>query len=352
MTKILFKAVEKNLKFYIHICDYHKNGIMSSLRAITGWKFTAFLLIVILISGFIMPALADESRKKYLVETTYDKSVTSNYEEVKQLKETTLITLEVMSPSEVTATTEEWVELVWEIIDAFNELQKLSSSRDLSKHISAVSKAQAMKSDIERLGDYSQASENAIPILPEIALTRFFNDQGDYFEKEATEEKSTKSRIECLEQSKIAYHEGGRISDSSRLDYETKMLAMRYNLDVEVASREMSSAEDYLSKAEMCRDSSDFITVIGGFMDAKKASEHVEKALKIYRGHEDEKVDYAISIKERVDAVNAEFGKKSGGYFATLAAIFILMTVYALRSVGRWVETMKDTRLGDELIAI
>lgn len=325
---------------------------MSSLRAITGWKFTAVLLIVILISGFVLPALADESRKKYLVETTYDKSVTSNYEEVKQLKETTLITLEVMSPSEVTATAEEWVKIVWEIIDAFNELQKLSSSRDLSKHISAVSKAQVVKSDIERLEGYSQATENGIPILPEIALTRFFNDQGDYFEKEATEEKSTKSRIACLEQSKIAYHEGGKISDSSRLDYEAKMSSMRYNLDMEAASGEMSSAEDYLSKAEMCKDSSDFLTVISGFMDAKKASEHVEKALKIYRRHEDEKMSYALSIKQRIDGVNAEFGKKSGGYFATIAAIFILLAVYVLRSVGKWIETMKDTRLGDELITI
>ena len=325
---------------------------MSSLRAITGWEFTAVLLIVILISGFIMPALADESRKKYLVETTYDKSVTSNYEEVKQLKETTLITLEVMSPSEVTATAEEWVKIVWEIIDAFNELQKLSSSRDLSKHISAVSKAQVVKSDIERLEGYSQATENGIPILPEIALTRFFNDQGDYFEKEATEEKSTKSRIECLKQSKIAYHEGGKISDSSRLDYEAKRLAMRYNLDMGVAGSEMSNAEDYLSKADRCRHSSDFLTVIGGFLDAKKASEHIEKTLKIYRGHEDEKISYALSIKQRIDGVNAEFGKKIGGYFATIAIIFILIAVYVLRSVGKWIETMKDTRLGDELITI
>ena len=326
---------------------------MSSLRrAITRWKFTAVLLIVILISGFIMPALANESRKKYLVETTQDKSVTSNYEEIKQLKETTLISLEVMSPSEVTATTKEWVKIVWGIIDTFNELQTLSAGSNLSDHISAVSKAQAMKSDINRLGGYSQANENAIPILPEITISRFFNDKGGFFENKATEENSTKSRIECLEQSKIAYHEAGKISDSSRLDYEAKMLSMKYNLDMEVANSEMTSSEDYLSKAELCMDSSDFLTVISGFMDGKKASEYIGNALKIYKRHEDEKEDYAISIKERVDAVNAEFGKKIGGYFATIAAIFILLAVYVLRSVGRWIETMKDTKLGDELIAL
>jgi hypothetical protein len=325
---------------------------MSGLRGITSGKFTAWFILILLLIGFSMPALADESLKKYLVETTYNKPVTSGYEEIKLLKETTLITLEVMSPSDITLTTEEWVKIVWKIIDAFNELQILSASSDLSDHISALSKAQMIKSDIDNLEKYSQANENAIPILPEIALERFFKDQGSYFEKKATEESSTTSRIECLEQSKIAYHEGGKISESSMLDYEAKMLSMRYYGDMEIADNEMSLAEHYLSKAETCKDSSDFLTLIGGFMDAKRASEHIEKALKIYKRHEDDKMVSAISIKQRIDALVADFGRKSGGYFGTIAGVFILIALYVLRSVGGWIEAINDTRLGDELIAI
>jgi hypothetical protein len=325
---------------------------MSGLRGITSRKFTAWLFLIFLLIGFSMPALADESQKKYLVETTYDKPVTSSYEEIKLLKETTLITLEVMSPSEVTSTTEEWVKIVWKIIEAFNELQTLSASSDLSDHISALSKAQMIKSDIDKLENYSQANENVIPILPEIALERFFKDQGGYFEKKATEEISTTSRIECLEHSKIAYHEGGKISESSMLDYEAKMLSMRYNWDMEIADNEMSFAEHYLSKAETCKDSSDFLTLIGGFMDAKRASEHIEKALKIYKRHEDDKMESAISIKQRIDDLVAEFGRKSGGYFVTIAGVFILLAMYVLRSVSGWIDAIKDTQLGDELISI
>ena len=327
---------------------------MPSLRDITAWKFRVLVstIIIILLIIFAMPVLADAPLKKILFETTHDKSVASDYEEIKQLKDTTLITLEVMSPSEVTATTKDWVEIVWAIIDAFNALQKLSASSDLSDHISAVSNMQKIKSDIVKLKGYAQANENGIPILPEIALSRFFNDQGEFFENAATEENSTKSSIACLEQSKIAYHEAGKISDSSRLDYEAKILSMRYNRDMEVAGSEKSSADVYLTKAEVCKNSSDFLTVIGCFMDAKRASEHIDNAFKIYNRHGDEEMEHAFYIKQRIDAVNAESGQKIGAYFATLAVIFVLVAVYMLRSVGRWIETVRDTKLGDELIAM
>lgn len=336
----------------MYINDYSKSRIMSGLKGITAWKFRMSILFIILLIIFALPAIADASGKKYLVETTHDKSVTSDYEEMKQLKDTTLISLEVMSPSKVTASTEEWVKIVWASIDAFNDFQELSTSSDLSDHISALSNAQEMKSDIDKLKGYSQANENGIPILAEIAHSRFFNDLGDFFENAANDEDSTKSRIMCLEQSRIAYHEAGKISDSSRLDYEVKYSSMRYKRDMAIAGREMSSAEDNLTKAEVGKDASDFLTVIGCFKDAKRASEHNKKALKIYNRHGDEEVRHAIYMKQRIDAVNAELGQRIGFYFAALALIFILLAVYMIRSVSRWIETVNDTRLGDELIAI
>jgi hypothetical protein len=325
---------------------------MLSSRGITIWEFRVLILLFILLIIFALPAISDASRKKVLVEGTYNLNVTSDYEEVQQLKDTTLISLEVMSPANVTATTKGWVQLVWVIIDAFNGLRALSTSSDLSDHISALYHAQTIKSEIAKLKGYSQANENGIPILAEIALSRFFNDRGKYFENAATGENSTKSKIECLEQSKIAYHEAGRISDFSRLDYEVKMSLMRYNRDMAIAGSESSSAKEYLRKAEVCKNSSDFLTVIACFKDAKRASEHNNNALKIYRLHGDEKMEHAIYIKQRIDAVNAESGQKIGAYLAALAVIFLLVAVYLLRSVGRWIETVKDTRLGDELIAM
>ncbi len=325
---------------------------MLSSRGITTWEFRVLILLFILLTIFVMPAIADASRKKALVEGTYNLIVTSDYEEMRQLKDTTLISLEVMSPANVTATTKEWVERVWAIIDVFNGLRALSTSNNLSDHISALYNAQTIKSEIVKLKGYSQANENGIPILAEIALSRFFNDQGEYFENAATEENSTKSKIEYLEQSKIAYHEAGRISDFSRLDYEVKMSLMRYNRDMAVAGSERSSAKEYLTKAEVCKNSSDFLTAIGCFKDAKRASEHNNKALKIYSRHGDEEMEHAIIITHRIDAVNAESGQKIGVFLVALAVIFILVAVYVIRSVSRWIETVKDTRLGDELIAM
>lgn len=307
------------------------------------------VFIIILLCLLCSPSsvLGDENLKRRLVETTHNKEVMSEYEEIGQMKVLTRSMLGAMQPAEVTSATESWVRLAWQTIDSFNEIQNLSTSKTPEDHIKALSEAYSLKQTLTILED--KAPSSAIALLPKIALDIALTEEAEYLEDAATHERQTKKRIEYLRESAKAFHESRDISNFARLDYETKELSARYEADMRIANEMFSNAERLFSEGIQTQISKPLLP-LDRFLKLKESKELASHALEIYEKHSDEKLKEAYPLKNSIEPEFADVVVEMIWKLMLYTMILFVIGTYALRSISKWRDDLFNSRLGNVLV--
>ena len=314
-----------------------------SLVTLMILMLTAIMLSTL---SFSTPAAGSDELKRELLEEiiSVDKpELFDDYEELYLAKAKTQAVIQGMEGKDVTWDTKEWVDIFLGIIDDFEGIAYLSESSVPSDHIEANETADRISMSINALSGYDVAE---IPMLTELALKRFYREEGKFFKDMARNEEETKVKIEHARNSSIAYGLGGMPTEKSRMEFESRRLDWMYKRDMERASEYINASRTHLKNAE--NHSSEFFGA--EFMEIIKASVSFDDAKKIYEKHEDKELK---NVKGIEDKINGTYEDLKGKIIIKIVIYLIILSIFTFIiwwDIKRWGEELDDTRLGEELI--
>ena len=309
---------------------------------------TTLILTVIIFNtlSFSTPAAGSDELKRELLKEiiSVDKpELFDDYGELYLAKAKMQAVIQGMEGWEVTSSTKEWVDIFLGIIDDFEAMADLSESAVPSDHVEAIEIADNM--DINPLSRYDISE---IPMLAELALKRFYRNEGKFFEDLSRTEKETKLKIEYEKISSSSYKKGGvyTLSDSSRMEFELRRDEWIYRRDMRKASEFIDDANLHLEKAR--NPSSEIVGA--AFMEIIKARDSFEKAKELYEKHEDKELENVKGIEDEIKSVYHRLMLDTLKVVAIYLLILSFFTVIIWMDFKRWGEELDDTRLGEELI--
>ena len=318
------------------------------------------LLISCVIFSFVFThtASADELIKRQLVEKVgfLDSTSFNKYEEVKILHEQTLITVQALPASDITSSTDVWVNLVVGdegIIRGFDELTDLTSDDEPESHIKALEHGKQILTTVKSLESYSQAQENFIPMVAQLALKHFFSDEGEFFEELAEAENNTEKRIKYLENSYIAYDLAGDLTKTSYLDLKIKETKSEYNYDMEIVDKNLDTDNVSLMMLnESIGDGNNtgFFNVVEGILAVRSAKESYSVVYDLYLKHGDERSGSINTTISDINYVAYDLEQTFIRYVVGFIALFSTIIIYGLYSLYTWKLEVDDTLLGEEVI--
>ncbi|MEA2033500.1 MAG: hypothetical protein U9N41_07965 [Euryarchaeota archaeon] len=306
------------------------------------------MLTAIMLStlSFSTPAAGSDELKRELLEEiiSVDKpELFDDYGELSLAKAKTQAVIQGMEGKDVTRGTKEWVDILLGIVDDFEEMADLSKSSAPSDHVEAIEIAERINTSINALSRYGIPE---IQMLAELALKRFYREEGKFFKDMARNEEETKVKIEHARNSSIAYGLGGMPTEKSRMEFESRRLDWMYKRDMERASEYINASRTHLKNAE--NPPSEFFGA--AFMEIIKARDSFEKAKKIYENHEDKELEKVKGIESKIDNSYNDLMLKIIKKIAIYLLILSFFTVIIWKDFKRWGEELDDTRLGEELV--
>ena len=290
----------------------------------------------------------DEMKRDILTDLldTGDPSLFEDYHELDLAKTKIQAVIQVMDGFEVTPTTQAWVNIFLEVIDTFEVMT--AASEDPAVHKKALGMAEDVNTSINLLSEYDEASSNEIPFLLQLALERFYRNEGEFFEEISRSEKETAVRIEYQFLSSELYRNSSLLSDASRMRFEGARTKRMYDRDMEEAATLIDSAIFHLNNSE--NYTAGFFDLTVGFIEVSISRDLFYQAKNIYKKHYDKKLttisDLEVEILKTYDRMMIEIIK-------VLAAYLLIVTVLALillKRINNWRDDLYDSRLGEELI--
>jgi hypothetical protein len=109
--------------------------------------------------------------------------------------------------------------------------------------------ANRINRSINTISGYGIAERNGIPMLSELALTRFYRDEGKFSEEAARNTNETKVKLDYERGSSIAYRKGGMPSEASRMEFKSRRNKRIYERDMKRASEYIDAARVQLDNA-------------------------------------------------------------------------------------------------------
>jgi len=297
---------------------------------------------------FSTPAAGSDELKRELLEEiiSVDKpELFDDYGELYLAKAKTQAVIQGMEGKDVTRGTKEWVDILLGIIDDFEGIAYLSESSAPLDHVEAIEIAERINMSINALSGYDISE---IQMLAELALKRFYRSEGKFFEDISRNEKETKVKIEYKKISSSSYKKGGiyTLSDSSRMEFESRRDEWVYKRDMERASEYIDEASSHLDKAR--NPSSEFFGA--AFMEIIKARDSFEKAKKIYENHKDKELENVKGIESEIKSVYHRLMLDTLKVVAIYLLILSFFTIIIWKDFKRWGDELDDTRLGEELV--
>jgi len=314
------------------------------------------LAAILILCMLAMPVLGDDALKRELVEQTskINLPVLARYQELDLMRKQILITLQTLSPDQVTESTRKWVNIASGpngILQKFDGINDLASKDDPHSHEEALTRATGLKNDINALEGYPQAKENFIAFYPKTALSHFFTDQGEYFERLADSENDTRLAIDYYEHALSAYREAEDITKTTYLDLKVKELRSEYQFDMEIANESLAVGETKFNQSLYgLNHSGNFISVATGILSARTSKRELSTVYKIYQKHGDKRASEIGEKLAEIDCIHAELVDLFLKYAAVSVVVFIVMLVCVLGLLFRWTHAVEDTLLGNEVI--
>ena len=315
-----------------------------------------FLLCILFASIFTYGGSADELQKRQLVETvgSIDSPAFDKYEEIKILYEQTLITVQALPATSITSSTNQWVDKVAGpngVIKGFDELTTLTSGNDPKSHERALDRGRQIAGTVKSLKSYPQAEDNFIPMVAQMGLNHFFQDEGIFFEKLADNEMNTALRIEYLDNSYIAYSLAGDITKTSYLDLKIKETKSEYNYDMKIVERELETGNESLYALRQSNEQKDqMIPVVEGIIASRSAKDSYSQIYALYVKHGNDDAESVNMTLSEINIITADLESAFTKYMVLLVVFFNILIIYSLYSLYTWKHEVDDTRLGDEVI--
>jgi len=317
---------------------------------------TVLTLTILIITPLFLstPAAGSDELKREILDDllsldTADRSdLFAEYDELYLAKTTTQAVIQGMEGREVTAMTQEWVDILLGIIADFETAVALSTSSVPSDHIEAIEIAEGIDTSIALLDQYETANENGIPLLAAFALERFYRGEGEFFEVFSRNEKETRVKIEYENLSSSSYKKGGvyTISDASRMEFESRRDEWIYLRDMQRASDSLNASRSHLASAR--NPTSGFFGA--PFIEILKARDSFEEAQRLYEKHEDEELENIKGLESEINTGYRQLIIETLKVVALYLLILSFLTLVIWKDFGRWDEELDDTRLGAELI--
>jgi len=306
------------------------------------------LTIVIFLSSSTIAAGSDELKRDILEDIlSQDKpGLFDDYGELQLAKTKMQTVIQGMDSRDVTSTTKAWVDISLGIIDDFEVMVNVSESSDPFDHLTAIEAADRLSMSINKLKGYPTAERNGIPMLSELALTRFYRGEGKFFEQAARNTDETKVKIDYEQNSSIAYRKGSMPSEASRMEFE-------WRRDKRIYDRDMKRASEYINAAGVQRDNA--ITPSSGFfgsnfMGILKARDSFEQAKGLYEKHKDKELKNVKGIEDEIKDAYQKLMLDTLLRIVIYLLILSIIVVILWKDFKRWGDELDDTRLGEELI--
>ncbi len=320
--------------------------------AVTAGVAVVMILLLLLMVHIPSVSCSDELKRVLLRsiismdEDNNKAELFSNYGELALAKAKTQAVIQSMPGYEVSTETGNWVNLLIEIINEFEAMTMLSSSEEPSAHISALDKAEAINHSIYRLRGYETPERNGIPLLLELALKRFYRQEGLFFQTIAARTGETRLKIEYEYISAATYKLGGMPGDATRMEFEARRDEHIYRRDMKRAGEYMRSYGQHLQQARYSRSA-----LFGApFMEIIKARDSFEHAKALYAKHEDEELERVKVQEAEIEAVYRRLMLDTLKVVALYLVALSFITAILWMDFARWHDELEDTLLGKELV--
>ena len=274
----------------------------------------------------------------------------NEYGELKLVRTQTMTSIQGKNLDE---NTKNYVDIIVNVLNSFNSVNTLSHSDNPDSHITALENAVVIQTKIRELKNYNDPVDKGYPLLMSLAIKRYFQEEGVYFQNLATKEYNTARKVTYLENSAAAFQNAGDLPRYNELSYTAEIEKQRYDSDMKTATESIAVVNDFIQN-HVSPDSvysiSDFFMQINQFADGNVAKKNNEIAISIYTNHNTDQLMTAQNTFIRIeDQTHAVFNKVIQ-YLLMVGLLYTLILSYILFILTNWSNDVKNADFGNELL--
>lgn len=249
--------------------------------------------------------------------------------------------------------TKKYIDIIVNILNNFNSVNTLSHSDDPASRITSLENAVVIQTQIRELDNYNDPAERGYPLLMSLAMKRYFQEEGVYFQNLAAKEDNTARKVTYLENSAAAFQNAGDLPRYNELSYTAEIEKQRYDSDMETATKSTAAVNDFIQNQASSNSGysiSDLFMQIDQFADGDVARKNSEIAISIYTNHNTGQLTTAEnSLIQINDLTHAAFNKVIQ-YLLMIVLLYTLILAYILFSLTNWSNDVKNADYGNELL--
>lgn len=249
--------------------------------------------------------------------------------------------------------TKNYIDIIVNVLTSFNSVNTLSHSDNPDNHITALENAMVIQTKIRELNNYNDPVDRGYPLLMSLAIKRYFQKEGVYFQNLATKEHNTARKVAYLENSAAAFQNAGDLPRYNELSYTAEIEKQRYDSDIKTATESIAVVNDFIQN-HVSPDSvysiSDLFMQINQFADGNVAKKNNEIAISIYTNHNTDQLITAQNTRIRIEDMTHAVFNKVIQYLLMVGLLYTLILSYILFFLTNWSNDVKNADFGNELL--
>ncbi len=249
--------------------------------------------------------------------------------------------------------TKNYIDIIVNVLNNFNSVNTLSHSDNPDSHITALENAVVIQTKIRELNNYNDPVDRGYPLLMSLAIKRYFQKEGVYFQNLAAKEDNTARKVKYLENSAAAFQNAGDLPRYNELSYTAEIEKQRYDSDIKTATESIAVVNDFIQN-HVSPDSvysiSDLFMQINQFADGNVAKKNNEIAISIYTNHNTDQLITAQNTLIRIEDLTHAVFNKVIQYLLMVGLLYTLILSYILFFLTNWSNDVKNADFGNELL--
>lgn len=249
--------------------------------------------------------------------------------------------------------TKKYIDIIVNILNNFNSVNTLSHSDNPDSRITALENAVVIQTKIRELKNYNDPADRGYPLLMSLAMKRYFQKEGVYFQNLAAKEDNTARKVKYLENSAAAFQNAGNLPRYNELSYSAEIEKQRYDSDMKTATESIAVVNGFIQN-HVSPDSgysiSDFFMQINQFADGNVAKKNNDIAISIYTNHNTNQLITAQNTLIQIEDLTHAVFNKVMQYLLMLVLLYTLILSYILFSLTNWSNDVKNADFGNELL--
>lgn len=242
----------------------------------------------------------------------------------------------------------ERIRIVYEMLITFEEAYELSQNGSRAESIETANETAALARELRDRGGEQYAT------LAELALERFYLNQGEALHESAQETNETRATLSLMNSAATAYQRAGASDEYSSLVVQRERLRTAFVNDIETLNDTTEASYAFLENcADDCGSPTSVlethsISVFSKYASARENVDKLDAAAEITADHGlVERRERVASMRERTESAVVSFALASVILMLGVTLAIALVAMVVAHRLAAWARDIEDANVGN-----